>query len=654
MFRALDTLEPRTMLFAWTANEVYLAELVNRARANPYGEEVIYPGLDLEADLTAAEIANIGPKEPLALFPAITESAREHNLDMAERNFFAHDNPDGEDPDARATRHGYDGSAGENIAAGYDTVNRAHQEWLISVGHRKNVLSLWTGFPSYDELGTATFQPGSGAGYTYRSYYTQVFGLAPGSRTWVLGVVIDDADGDSFYTPGEGQANIRVDVALSSAPDTIVGTYTTDAAGNYQIEVEESGTYVVTFTNQSTGQRVVKQTTVEIGTNMKVDAEVDELTTSVAPPDNTKAAEDALVSGAADSSGRLTVAAVNTDDQPIAFTQNGFGGWTGVDIRDQAGGPDLIGPPEVFVNPLDGLTYAAAASTEGLALYRRSTEGVWTVRNLSTETGADAVEGQVTVFVSQFGVPYVAGLNATGELLLFVQGAQRSDGQFNYSSRNLSESAFTPAGLETPTIQGPLISYVTSWNAFHVNGLNSAGQIVSFWFHSSLSDWTISNLSNITGAPAISGTLTAYLTSWGGINLAGANADGELTVTWWVPAFGGDWRINNLSEQFSGPSLGEQSLTAYVTPWGGLNVAGLTESGALTIYWWSPGLEDWRVSSISSLLPDAEPVTTTLRGASARATGATSVLGTSADGDVMRYSWEPGGDWMAENLSELV
>lgn len=657
---SLVGLERRVLLssFAWSAEEVFLVELINRARANPYGEEVIYPGLDLEADLHETEIARLVPQEPLALQSQLTLAARGHNTDMAVRDFFAHDNPDGLDPDARAAAQGYPGSAGENIAAGYPTIDRAHEEWLRSVGHRRNVLSLWTSFTDtfhYDEVGVAVFQPGPSGGFSFNTYYTEVFGSSGFShRTWILGVVHDDTNGDDLYTIGEGRGSVRIDVALASAPDEILGTYTTDSAGNYQIQVDEPADYIVTFTDETSGLRVVKAATVAEFTNVKVDAQVSEFAVVNDPPANVLAAADALVTGATDSSGRLNVTAVNTDGRPIAFTQNGSGGWTASDLRDQAGGATLIAPVESFVNPLDDLHYAAAPSEDGLLLYRRSAEGVWTVRNLSEETDAPAVEGPVTVFNSLAGTPHIAGLDASGDLLLFTQGDQRSDGQFEYTSRNLTDSAFAPAGLDMPLIQGSLISYVTSWDALNVAALNAEGDIIAFWFHGSLSDWTISNLSDITGAPPVAGGLTAYLTSWGGINLAGTDASGELTVTWWVPSFGGDWAINNLTDQFGGPTLGGNSVTSYVTPWGGLNVAGLTSDGELTIYWWSPGLEQWVVSSISDLVPDAEPVTNTLRGTNAASTGATSVLGTSAAGEVLRYSWEPGGEWRAENLSELV
>lgn len=281
---AVEQLEARTLMsFSWTPQEVYLSELVNRARANPQAEAARL-GIDLSIGLTSAEAARLVAQEPLALNRFLTQAARAHSLDMATRNFFDHTNPDGLSPTQRAQAAGYGGTAGENIAAGYADVDAAHLAWMQSVGHRKNVLSLHSTFDSsfhYDEFG-----PGLalGAGGTYNNYYTQNFGYqGPNPAFYLLGVVFNDADNNDFYGIGEGASGIRIDVALQSAPSTVVGTYTTDAAGNYQIALG-AGSYRVTFTRLSDNAKVVKNATIA-GQNVRVAAETGELVLPSAPDD---------------------------------------------------------------------------------------------------------------------------------------------------------------------------------------------------------------------------------------------------------------------------------------------------------------------------------------------------------------------------------
>ena len=97
--------------------------------------------------------------------------------------------------------------------------------------------------------------------------------------------------------------------------------------------------------------------------------------------------------------------------------------------------------------------------------------------------------------------------------------------------------------------------------------------------------------------------LSVYLTSWGGINIVGG---ADLGVYWWAPALGGEWRFNELTDAATGgPALIAETVTSYVTPWGGLNVAGLDQAGRLWVYWWSPTVA-WVAETIDAALPERD------------------------------------------------
>jgi uncharacterized protein YkwD len=111
---------------------------------------------------------------PLQWDSALADVARSHSLDMVTRNFFAHVNPSGQDPTARAIAYGYNvhkelgggwysNGIGENIGkmptgnvegAGYvsndaDSIAKAQvQSWMGSPGHRANILNS-----KYDVIG---------------------------------------------------------------------------------------------------------------------------------------------------------------------------------------------------------------------------------------------------------------------------------------------------------------------------------------------------------------------------------------------------------------------------------------------------------------------------------------------------------------------
>lgn len=775
----MDELEQRIVLsgFSWTSEEVYLAELVNRARANP-AAEALRLGLDLTAGLTAAELARYGPSEPLALNPFLTTAARAHAADMAQRAFFDHTNPDGETAEDRATAAGYTGVVGENIAAGYTNVDDAHFSWLESIGHRRNVLSLYDVFDSdyhYDEIGIGfvytDFEP-------YFNYFAQSFGYdGPNPDTYILGVVFGDTDADNFYSIGEGAGQILIDVSPVGDPTNLIGSYTTHAGGNYQI-VAAPGTYTVRFTDLLTGGQYSTQVTVG-DENVKSDAQLNQFVITpddhAAPDDLPNASVISIASGTglgsasgvistladgdlfrfdAVSIGQITIEITTTGGAlatagllfdprglPLAFSTSPIVGstatitfsvvegqtyylaissfdgastgeysvditgrpagsgshpgdnsipsladaisavanaadqyaavvveaggltvvyerigstWSAVSLLDVAGGAPAIAEAASFVDPVTGLFNVAAPTAEGLMLYTRSSAGVWSVRNLTAEDpDAIAIAGRLTVLEGADGVAHLAGLSDTGDMVIYSQIAGTGNTPI-YAMADIAQDHLVAQGLTMPSFAGEIVSYVTSWNGLNVVGLDSAGQIWSVWWAPGMDLWTVSNLSAITGAPAYAGGLTAYLTSWGGINIAGVDLNGDISVTWWVPSFGGDWVVTNLTTAFAGPQLQADSLTSFVTPWGGLNIVGLNNSGDVTTYWWVPAFGgDWIVSP---LVIAGVSLPVGALSSLASPSGVLNIFGTDASGDLTRYYWDPAGLdlWFGENISDMA
>lgn len=110
-----------------------------------------------------------GSSPPLAMEGRLRCAARVHSLDMFERGFFDHTNPDGESPFERMERAGYAfAAAGENIAAGQTTPQEVVDGWMQSPGHCSNIMS-----PDYTQIGV---------GYVFAAqgqlphYWTQTFG----------------------------------------------------------------------------------------------------------------------------------------------------------------------------------------------------------------------------------------------------------------------------------------------------------------------------------------------------------------------------------------------------------------------------------------------------------------------------------------------
>lgn len=122
---------------------------------------------DLNSDvveLTNAERTEQGCPE-LKPDDLLHEAALGHSDDMAERDYFSHQSPEGVGPGERADSAGYDAWGAENIALGYPTAEDVMTGWMNSEGHRKNILNC-----ELTEIGVGVADSAKG------KYWTQMFG----------------------------------------------------------------------------------------------------------------------------------------------------------------------------------------------------------------------------------------------------------------------------------------------------------------------------------------------------------------------------------------------------------------------------------------------------------------------------------------------
>jgi hypothetical protein len=363
----------------------------------------------------------------------------------------------------------------------------------------------------------------------------------------------------------------------------------------------------------------------------------------------------------AEPGGVFTVPGEGPDNLQLVYELGTDDVWEVTNLIGEAGGPEINGSIVTWIDPKDGHAYAVGMTDQGVVLYSEPDQGDWTYRNLSDETLGESITDGLQFMIAPDGIVHVTGLNADGELVRYYQtGAAASDGSFDWAFVNIDSHDLAPQGQHTPAFVGALTAYATSWNGLNVAGLDAEGRIWSVWWAPGLERWTVTDLSAASGAGPVVGNLAVYLTPWNGINLAGLDDNGHLQVTWWVPQFEGDWARNDLTAETNGPTFVIGSVTSYVSSWGGLNVAGMdADSGEIKVYWWVPEHTEigWLVTSISQSVPIDAPVITDfdIRGIAAP-DGSLNVFGYAEDGSYVNYYWYPGfgGDWRAENLSDTA
>ncbi len=146
----------------WVQFEEEVLLLVNEFRSQP-------ADCGVEGEFAAAA--------PLTMDPVLRCSARLHSVDMFERDFFAHETPEGVDPFERMAEAGFVGSGGgENIALGQTTPEEVMIAWMESDGHCANVMRA-----EFATIGVG-FHPGAGQRGAANNYWTQNFGAPPFMR----------------------------------------------------------------------------------------------------------------------------------------------------------------------------------------------------------------------------------------------------------------------------------------------------------------------------------------------------------------------------------------------------------------------------------------------------------------------------------------
>ncbi|MEM7334606.1 MAG: CAP domain-containing protein [Chloroflexota bacterium] len=159
-----------------SSNAIYLPLISNPDECDLNSQEKTL------ADLVIND-ANQG-RPSMTCDPILAQVARERAIDMAERSYFGHTNPDGFGPNYLVKDAGYelpswysndnDGNNIESIGAGYTSANGVWAGWLGSSGHRVHLLAESSFWQSQTNYGIGYYYD---ANSPYRHYW--VFISAP-------------------------------------------------------------------------------------------------------------------------------------------------------------------------------------------------------------------------------------------------------------------------------------------------------------------------------------------------------------------------------------------------------------------------------------------------------------------------------------------
>ena len=354
-----------------TAEEQYLLELINRARANPSAEGVRLetPGdADVQTAYTfygvslptmKAELAALAIRPPLVFNANLLAAARGHSQWMAANNTQSHVGANSSTAGARLDAAGYAWTAyGENVFAAASNMLHAHAAFAVDWG-TGGTAGMQAGRPhrailfdsanaGHREVGlgvVAKVPPGTVAG---PRVVTQNFATRAGLGPFITGVAFTDLNLDGFYTPGEGLGGLLVEVTgVSPTADPLYHAVTA-GSGGWAVPVAANGTYLVRYLNTATSQ-VLSSTQVGVTTQtVKLDYMGPASPSAGMPPSIAAIANQTIVTGM--SSSAIAVSISDPDN---------FAG-TGLTLTGQSSNPALL--------PSSGFSFSGGGTARSLIL----------------------------------------------------------------------------------------------------------------------------------------------------------------------------------------------------------------------------------------------------------------------------------------------
>lgn len=289
-----------------------------------------------------------------------------------------------------------------------------------------------------------------------------------------------------------------------------------------------------------------------------------------------------------------------------------------------------------------------------IALYQPEGSSSWFVSDIGLESGAPTTSGApVAWFDPKDSTFYAAAPSAQG-LLLFRRNA---DGFWDM--RNLTTEIDFAANIvsEITVFQdvndGAYLAGLTNVGAspqlivyFQSGGASANGDF--FWGYANLQD-QLAQQGQTT--PAFEDELVSYVTPWNGLNIAGLDAEGDIHTVWWAP---GEtlWHTDNLSD-LTGAPVYTGPLSTFVSFWGSINLVGTDATGDVITTWWAPDTT-WHTSNLTDTFngPQLER-----RSISSYVTpwGALNVAGINQAGHIVIYWWAPDTQtWTVSPITEQI
>ncbi|MBC7771503.1 MAG: FG-GAP repeat protein [Pyrinomonadaceae bacterium] len=351
------------------------------------------------------------------------------------------------------------------------------------------------------------------------------------------------------------------------------------------------------------------------------------------------------------------ITGINQYNELIVFFRDGDDGAWHVRRISDVPVPEGMTQLAMFTDEGTGLAYVVMASDTKVEVFSTNpgiTEPGHTISGLA---GRTAIVHGFTLFTNSVGIVHMAGFDAQGDLVIYYRnpGDHPTDAD-GWSFDNLTETHLTPQGLTTPNIVSQLTAYVTPWHGMNLAGLDADGHVHAIWWAPGNVLWRANNISESAGGSGSTefvGQISAFVSPWGTMHLNMTDSSGHVAALWWSVTT--EWQVTSVND--AGLTIDSESIASYVTPWGGLSVVGIQpESRRPVVYWWSPETQVWNTSELLLGVSDVPTFAGRLTARVEISDVVTqNIYGRGDDGSLLHLFWRPDGNpWSSENITAML
>ncbi len=350
----------------------------------------------------------------------------------------------------------------------------------------------------------------------------------------------------------------------------------------------------------------------------------------------------------------LIVPSVGPEGQGLVFVDREGASWTVADVAAESGGPSATGDLVAWFDERTDLARAAAATDRGLTIYSELANGAWSYEVPAESLGTGTVmRSELATTIGPGGSRNIIGLTEDGDLVRYVLPSGPSA---TWREWNITENHLEWRGLATPDFIGSIVAVGTSWGGLNIAGIDTNGDLVTVWTTLTAGRWYVSNLSDNAGVGPLWTGLDGASAGRNGIHFSAIDSAGKLTLISWKPG-DSSWTATTV---ITSPSMQYDEISlVYDAARAALYVATRRlDSGALILHTVSLSLPPPTIPwvTISGFGAPAERRVARGVRVGIGADGLISAFGINPHDETVRFSstWSFGTAWDFENLTEIA